>query len=141
MRVERSGQRNERPLLIVIGALTCRNGPGVSANANVSFHVCADQTTGTANKSGGALTSTCTADFHDITSGKSGSHSAVTGYGLVTDWGSPKAALGTTLGQSRPGCGLNLTKARARAIPFRFPPFPANVLHLGHGSLKSRNKR
>ena len=29
-------------------------------------------------------------DFHDITSGKSGSYSAVTGYDLVTGWGSPK---------------------------------------------------
>ncbi|QNI32654.1 S8 family serine peptidase [Alloacidobacterium dinghuense] len=32
-------------------------------------------------------------DFHDITSGKSGSYSAVTGYDLVTGWGSPKAGL------------------------------------------------
>jgi kumamolisin len=36
-------------------------------------------------------------DFHDITSGKSGSYSAVTGYDLVTGWGSPKAGLITTL--------------------------------------------
>ena len=28
-------------------------------------------------------------DFHDITSGTSGSYSAVTGYDLVTGWGSP----------------------------------------------------
>jgi len=28
-------------------------------------------------------------DFHDITSGKSGSYSAVKGYDLVTGWGSP----------------------------------------------------
>jgi len=51
------------------------------------------------NESGGALTSTYTTDFHDITSGKSGSYSAVTGYDLVTGWGSPKAALITTLSQ------------------------------------------
>ena len=31
--------------------------------------------------------------FHDITSGTSGSYSAVTGYDLVTGWGSPKAGL------------------------------------------------
>jgi subtilase family serine protease len=31
--------------------------------------------------------------FHDITSGTSGSFSAVTGYDLVTGWGSPKAGL------------------------------------------------
>lgn len=45
------------------------------------------------NESGGKLTSAFTANFHDITSGKSGSYSAVTGYDLVTGWGSPKAAL------------------------------------------------
>jgi subtilase family serine protease len=41
------------------------------------------------NESGGALTSAYTTDFHDITSGTSGSYSAVTGYDLVTGWGSP----------------------------------------------------
>ena len=51
------------------------------------------------NESGGALTSTFTTDFHDITSGKSGSYSAVTGYDLVTGWGSPKVGLITTLAQ------------------------------------------
>ncbi len=40
---------------------------------------------------------TYAADFHDITSGTSGSYSAVTGYDLVTGWGSPKAGLITTL--------------------------------------------
>ena len=49
------------------------------------------------NESGGSLTSTYSADFHDITSGKSGSYSAVTGYDLVTGWGSPKPALITSL--------------------------------------------
>ena len=43
------------------------------------------------------VTSTYGTDFHDITSGTSGSYSAVTGYDLVTGWGSPKAALITTL--------------------------------------------
>ncbi|MGH9615115.1 MAG: S53 family peptidase [Acidobacteriaceae bacterium] len=33
------------------------------------------------------------ADFHDITSGRSGGYSAVSGYDLVTGWGSPKATL------------------------------------------------
>ena len=32
-------------------------------------------------------------DFHDVTSGKSGSYSAVTGYDLVTGWGSPNSGL------------------------------------------------
>jgi len=35
------------------------------------------------------VTSSYAADFHDITSGTSGSYSAVTGYDLVTGWGSP----------------------------------------------------
>jgi subtilase family serine protease len=43
------------------------------------------------------ITSSYATDFHDITSGKSGSYSAVTGYDLVTGWGSPKAALITAL--------------------------------------------
>ena len=43
------------------------------------------------------ITSEYSTDFHDITSGKSGSYSAVTGYDLVTGWGSPKPALVTTL--------------------------------------------
>jgi len=41
------------------------------------------------NESGGALTSAYSTDFHDITSGTSGSYSATTGYDLVTGWGSP----------------------------------------------------
>jgi subtilase family serine protease len=36
---------------------------------------------------------TYAADFHDIKSGTSGSYSAVTGFDLVTGWGSPTAAL------------------------------------------------
>ncbi len=114
------------------GSTTLRNGPDVSANANFTFYVCADQTTCTANEYGGtsfatpmwagfialanqqyaqsnpgktigfinpgiysqnANAGTYAADFHDITSGTSGSYSAVTGYDLVTGWGSPQAAL------------------------------------------------
>jgi len=41
------------------------------------------------NESGGALTAAYTTDFHDITSGTSGSYSATTGFDLVTGWGSP----------------------------------------------------
>jgi subtilase family serine protease len=39
------------------------------------------------------LTSAYATDFHDITSGKSGSYTAVKGYDLVTGWGSPNAGL------------------------------------------------
>ena len=39
------------------------------------------------------VTSAYAADFHDITSGTSGSFSAVTGYDLVTGWGSPNSGL------------------------------------------------
>jgi len=117
------------------GSTTLRNGPDVSANANYSFYVCADQTTCTANAYGGTsfaapmwaaylaladqaakangnpllgfinpaiyplgLGSAYGANFHDITSGTSGSNSAHAGYDLVTGWGSPNgAALITTL--------------------------------------------
>ncbi|GLQ90754.1 S53 family peptidase [Dyella flagellata] len=121
------------------GSKIYRNGPDVSANANFTFYVCADQTTCTANsyggtsfaapmwagfvalinqqrvadskkrignfnaavypenEAGGKLTTTYATDFHDITSGKSGSFSSVVGYDLVTGWGSPKAGLITTL--------------------------------------------
>ncbi len=44
------------------------------------------------NEAGGALTAAYTADFHDITSGTSGSYSATAGYDLVTGWGSPNGA-------------------------------------------------
>ena len=42
-------------------------------------------------------TSTYRAGFNDIVSGKSGSYSAVSGYDLVTGWGSPKPGLITAL--------------------------------------------
>jgi subtilase family serine protease len=108
------------------GSTTLRNGPDVSANANFTFYVCADQTTCTANDFGGTsfaapmwagyvalanqqlaangdatlgfinptiyaqnITSSYSTDFHDITSGTSGSFSSTTGYDLVTGWGSP----------------------------------------------------
>ena len=45
------------------------------------------------NFSGTSLTSAYAANFHDITSGTSGSYSATTGFDLVTGWGSPQAAL------------------------------------------------
>ena len=108
------------------GSTTLRNGPDVSANANFSFYVCANQTTCTANSYGGTsfaapmwaaflalanqqngkaigfinptiyaqnVTSAYGTNFHDIASGTSGSYSAVTGYDLVTGWGSPNAGL------------------------------------------------
>jgi subtilase family serine protease len=108
------------------GSSIYRNGPDVSANANFTFYVCANQTTCTANELGGTsfaapmwagyfalvnqqlatnnlpavgfpnptiyaqnVTSSYATDFHDITSGTSGSFSAVVGYDLVTGWGTP----------------------------------------------------
>ncbi len=114
------------------GSTTLRNGPDVSANANFTFYVCADQTTCTANEYGGTsfaapmwagyvalvnqqlamngqapitfinptIYANKGANFHDITSGTSGSYSAVTGYDLVTGWGSPTPALISTLTSS-----------------------------------------
>jgi kumamolisin len=49
------------------------------------------------------VTSAYTTDFHDITSGTSGSYSAVTGYDLVTGWGSMNTGLLAALtGSSAP---------------------------------------
>ena len=61
------------------------------------------------------VTSSYATDFHDITSGTSGSYSAVTGYDLVTGWGSPN---GTSLinalgGAPAPPTGLTATVSPA----------------------------
>lgn len=56
------------------------------------------------------VTSSYATDFHDITSGTSGSYSAVTGYDLVTGWGSPTAALINALagaGTQTPGFAVS----------------------------------
>ena len=55
------------------------------------------------------VTSSYTTDFHDITSGSAGSFSAVTGYDLVTGWGSPKPALITTLTGGTQTAGFTLS--------------------------------
>jgi PASTA domain len=47
------------------------------------------------NESGGKLTTAYATDFHDITSGTSGSFSAVVGFDLVTGWGSPNGSNAT----------------------------------------------
>jgi subtilase family serine protease len=128
------------------GSTTYRNGPDVSANANFTFYVCADQTTCTANEYGGTsfatpmwaayialvnqqlvangeatigfinptiyaqnVTSAYATDFHDITSGTSGSYSAVAGYDLVTGWGSPNGTglINALSGSVAPGFSLS----------------------------------
>jgi kumamolisin len=119
------------------GSTTLRNGPDVSANADFTFYVCANQTACTANVYGGtsfaapmwagyialvnqhrasnskpnvgffnptiykqnAVFGNYSTDFHDVTSGTSGKYSAVTGYDLVTGWGSPTSLLFSTLTQ------------------------------------------
>ena len=54
------------------------------------------------------VTSSYGADFHDVTSGTSGSYSAVTGFDLVTGWGSPSAGLIAALtGPPAPGFSLS----------------------------------
>jgi len=135
------------------GSTTYRNGPDVSANANFTFYVCADQTACTANEYGGtsfatpmwaaymalvnqqallngntllgfinptiyplAAGSAYGANFHDITSGSSGSYSAATGYDLVTGWGSPN------------GTGLINTLAGIKTAPnFTMSASPASA--------------
>ena len=62
------------------------------------------------------ITSSYATDFHDITSGTSGSYSAVTGYDLVTGWGSPN------------GVGLINALAPTSASPaFTIAASPASV--------------
>jgi kumamolisin len=143
------------------GSTTLRNGPDVSANANFTFYVCADQTTCTANEYGGTsfaapmwagyialanqqlggskglgfinptiynenVTSSYGTDFHDITSGTSGSYSAVTGYDLVTGWGSPN------------GAGLINALAPTSSTPaFTISASPASVTVVDGGSVTS----
>ncbi len=54
------------------------------------------------------VTSSYGMDFHDVTSGTSGSYSAVTGFDLVTGWGSPNAGLIAALtGPPAPGFSLS----------------------------------
>ena len=139
------------------GSTTLRNGPDVSANANFTFYICADQTTCTANEYGGtsfaapmwagyiALANQQLAangeptigfinptiyaqnvdapaidtDFHDITSGTSGSYSAVTGYDLVTGWGSPNGA--GLINALTGGHRRRLRHSASRLRPVRFP--------------------
>jgi subtilase family serine protease len=59
------------------------------------------------------VTSQYAADFHDITSGTSGSFSAVTGYDLVTGWGSPNAGLIGALTGVAPAPGYSLSASPA----------------------------
>jgi subtilase family serine protease len=57
---------------------------------------------------------TYAADFHDITSGTSGSYSAVTGFDLVTGWGSPNSGLLAALtgsGTTSPSYSLSASPA------------------------------
>lgn len=61
------------------------------------------------NESGGALTSAYAANLHDIKSGTSGSYSAVTGYDLVTGWGSPNGGLLAALVGAGPTTGFSLS--------------------------------
>ena len=62
------------------------------------------------------VTSSYDTDFHDITSGTSGSYSAVTGYDLVTGWGSPN---GTAL--------INALAPTATSPTFALSASPAAV--------------
>ncbi|MGP8174628.1 MAG: protease pro-enzyme activation domain-containing protein [Terracidiphilus sp.] len=61
------------------------------------------------------VTSSYGADFHDITSGTSGSYSAVAGYDLVTGWGSPNTGL------------INALAPTATSSTFTLSASPASV--------------
>ena len=68
------------------------------------------------NISGGSLTSAYAADFHDIISGTSGSYSAVTGFDLVTGWGSPTPNLVAALTSAVPASGYSLSGTAASIV-------------------------
>jgi hypothetical protein len=63
------------------------------------------------------VTSSYATDFHDITSGTSGSYSAVTGYDLVTGWGSPNSGLINALtGTSDSGFSLSASPTSVSVV-------------------------
>jgi kumamolisin len=69
------------------------------------------------NISNGSLTYAYAANFHDVTSGTSGSYSAVTGYDLVTGWGSPQAALVNALaGPPAPSFTISASPSSASVL-------------------------
>jgi hypothetical protein len=68
------------------------------------------------NVSGGALSAAYTTNFHDITSGTSGSYSAVTGYDLVAGWGSPNKGLFAALTGSVPTSGFTLSATAVSVV-------------------------
>jgi subtilase family serine protease len=61
------------------------------------------------------VTSSYAIDFHDITSGTSGSYSAITGYDLVTGWGSPNAGLIAALTGATQTAGFSLSASPSSA--------------------------
>jgi len=64
------------------------------------------------------VTSSYATNFHDITSGTSGSYSAVTGYDLVTGWGSPTAGLVAALsGPPTPTFSLSASPSSVSIAP------------------------
>ncbi len=63
------------------------------------------------------VTSSYSTNFHDITSGSAGTYSAVTGFDLVTGWGSPKPALITALsGPAQPGYSLSASPSSVTVL-------------------------
>jgi subtilase family serine protease len=59
------------------------------------------------------ITSEYSTDFHDVTSGTSGSYSATTGYDLVTGWGSPngQGLINTLAGSTTTAPGYSLSSS------------------------------
>src|ERR1035441_5990439 len=63
------------------------------------------------------VTSSYGTDFHDITSGSSGSYSAVSGYDLVTGWGSPNTGLINALaGSPTPGFTISASPTSVSVV-------------------------
>jgi len=65
------------------------------------------------------VTSSYATDFHDINGGTSGSYSAVTGYDLVTGWGTPNGTglINALTATTAPSAGISVMPASVSAAP------------------------
>ena len=143
---------------------TDRNGPDVSANANFTFYVCADQTACTANEYGGTSFATpmwagylALANEQALTNGATSTFSFINpalyaiyaGSGYDTDFHNVTSggnSLGCTTGYSIGGCGLGspngnnlinaLVPAPVGSFTLAATPAKATIAPGGHGNVK-----
>ncbi len=81
------------------------------------------------------VTSSYNANFHDITSGTSGTYSAVAGYDLVTGWGSPKPGLISALATPSAATSTAVTASVNPTVYGQAVTFTATVSSTTAGSI------